>query len=204
MKLISNLFLLLAVGILQVSCLKIPMAIDAAPSASDTQDLTVLMSGCQSKPTAGYLFCKVQEKADPRQINIRLYAPSDTCQRDSCFKYQFIRKDGTLGLVGAIPRGKGSVELRLSEIIESTNQIDDSKAGEYQVMIRLWWVDQVEKIERTSRADGLIRVWVVKEEFAAMACNDPQTGWKIGMNKSCRADISTRLRVALCGDGCER
>lgn len=192
------------VGMLQASCLKLPESIDVSAAASDVKDPTVLMSGCQSKPTAGYLFCKVPEKTDPRQINIRLFAPTETCERDACFKYQFLRKDGSLGLVGAIPKDKGSVEIPLSDIIESTNQIDDSKAGEYQVLIRLWWVDQFEKIERTTRADGLIRVWVVKEEFTAFACNDPQRGWKVGMNKTCRADISTRLRVALCGDGCER
>lgn len=182
--------------LLQVACLRSPASIDAAPRPADVNDLTVMMSGCLSKPTAGYLFCKISEGSDLTQTKIRLYAPKETCERESCFKYQFLKRDGSLGFAGAIKRGDGFSDIALSDIADL--------AGEYQVMIRLWWVDPNEKIEKTSRADGLIRLWFTTKEAQPFACNDPQLGWQLPISKTCRADVSSNLRVAMCGQDCER
>lgn len=199
-----RIFILIALGFSEASCLKIPINVDAAPLPSENHDLSVLMQGCESKPTSGYLFCKLQQGADPTQIKIRIFSPGETCLRDSCFKFQFLRKDGSLGFAGAIKKEKSFADVLLSDIVSSPGSLSQIEAGEYQVMIRIWWIDATEKIEKTSRADGLVRVWLTDTAAQPFACNDPQLGWQDVLSKTCRADISSSFRVAMCGEGCER
>lgn len=179
------------------------MAVDAAPAASEVQDLTVIFQGCGRRPTDGYLFCKLQEGASIDQNKIRIYSPLLTCNRKSCVEFKFLKRDGTEGYAGSIVRDSAYVDVNLSDIVGRPGTILKEQAGEYQIMIRLWWIDPTNQVEKTSRADGLVRIWIADSKAQFLACEDPQVGWQLPISTYCRADISTGYRVAMCGQDCE-
>lgn len=190
-----NLILIVLFSLFASSC-KEPRIFDLSVSAAEGNDVTVVLSGCGEGFHDGYLFCRVVEGLPADQI-ITINIPKVDCERDNCALLQFFTPEGQLGFAGGFKRGENEQKVPLSKIIDS-EKISKEHDNEYRFRLDIRFKD-ADGYEHVIETKGLVRVWIKKEGYTSLACDDPETGWKGEMKKGCSAEWSTAGRTALCG-----
>lgn len=163
-------------------------------------DKTVVLSGFGKVASDGYLFIRVREGAAPTG-EITLYVPPLECKRENCVKFQTWRLDGSLGIAGGIKQGETHTSFSLAELTSETDRVNLRSDGEYKLKLKVYFLDQ-DGEERSSLAEGFIRVNVMSADYEPLACNDPMSAWNLVLSNNCSAQYSSSLRSALCGKGC--
>jgi len=193
--------ILCAVAFLLVGCgaKNLPDAIDFSMTAYEAGDLSAVLEGCNQGVRNGYLFCRMPEGADQSTI-ITLHFPKVSCKRTNCIEYQVVMPSGELGHGLGIGAGETKNSVRLSQITGKSGPISKDHAGEYRLLVKVWFL--VEDEEMSTRADAVLRLFVVDRKYQGLVCNDPETGWRSDLSRSCSVEYSTGYRTAVCGDGC--
>lgn len=182
------------------TCQHLPQ--DQSAIASEANDPTVQFSGFGAVSKKGYLFIQVNEKAAVTGP-IGLVVPKLNCDRDSCVRFQFFRKDGSSSdLAGGIPKNQTSVSFQLGDLVGHTGDVLMTDDGEYSCAMQFFYKGE-DGIEHTMILSGFIRVNVVSAAYRAVECNSPSRAWKVKLNENCEAQFTTSGRSVACGEGCE-
>jgi len=190
-------FLLISFVALISSCRE-PEVFDFSLSAAEGRDVSAIVCGAVEGCHNGYVFIR-KNVGDSLDYEISLHIPEVRCSRQSCALVQFLTKDGSkLGVSVSIPKDKDSVSVKLSDIVGRAGGVEEQDNAEYRFFVRLWFQDK-DDAEFVVDTQGLLRLWVVDEDYTELACGDPEKGWSKKVLKDCTADFSTGFRTALCG-----
>lgn len=201
MKLLFSIASALSFAVL-VACDDIPQSFDTSKAAIDGNDKSVIFHGCHEGYKNGYLFCRIREGASPKvSQDIQILFPPVKCSRDNCFEFRFFRKDGSPGPVQGVPQGNRVARVAIADIVGTEEPITMNEDGEYLVQVRGWFYDKT-KHEHFMMGEGVVRVFVIREEYEPLGCNSPERGWRTNVGKDCYIETSTRYRTAICGVGC--
>lgn len=182
-------------------CDDLPRAVDFSVSAQEGRDVTTIFGGCGEGFQDGYLFCRHIEGVEPKG-EITMHFPEVSCDREACIEFQFFNLDGSPGFGGAIDRGDTRASVPLHRIVGHKNPLSvENDDGEYQLAVKVYY-SSPDGLERQMRADGLLRLWVFRQDYQRLFCNDPERGWSEKLDRHCRAEFSTGYRSTLCGE-CE-
>jgi hypothetical protein len=193
--------LILFIVIASVGCDEIPKAVDLQMSAEEAGDLTAVMEGCSQGVQDGYLFCRVYQMTDPVG-SITIHLPKVDCDRDSCFDFLFLDKDGNDAFQVGVPKGQKSFSVSIAQILGSTEPYLSSQTGTYRVLVRGLWKDK-DGYQHMMRTEGVFSLLVLPTGYTRLACDDPDTGWAHSVRPGCEVEYSTAFRTRACGDGCK-
>lgn len=195
----KSLSIFIAYILMASSCQSVP--IDPSVNAAEAGARTAIVGGCGSKGNSKYLYCE-ENQGNSLSEKVTIFVPLVDCNRDSCSRFQFFRKNGSNGPSGAIAKGKVSATITLSDITGHEGNVTAEDDGEYGVLIQTFYLGQ-DGQEFSMLAKGLVRVSVVSDSYRPMACNDPNTAWSSKIVDKCEAQFTTAYRSVICGSGCK-
>lgn len=167
------------------------------PRGTDPQ-----VEGCNQLRDVGYLFCRIRTGSNPTSL-VTFILPPAQCARATCVQWQIVRKDGSFGASGTLPKGQVRAQVPISQLIGSDSQVGPEHDGEYQIVLKAYFTGP-DGHEYKSVTRGIVRIVVLSSAYVPLSCNDPNVAWEVKLRKSgsCRVQFSTSLRAVLCGN-CE-
>lgn len=169
-------------------------------SAVEAGQPTIIFSDGGDAPRRGGIFLEVQEGARPDAVNMTITMPKLNCERDSCASFDVLHKNQTIHPLGSIPKGKFDLTFTLAELIKSDQPVDASIGGPYRILGEAYL--QASDGEHKELVQGIVYVTVLKAGYSGVPCGSPDVAWSVGLWKGCSAHYTTKMRNALCGDGC--
>lgn len=169
-------------------------------SARDAGQPTIIFSGGGDGPRRGGIFVEVPEGARPEAVMLTITMPKLNCERESCATFDVVRKDGTIYPIGGIPKGQYDLVFALSAVTGATAPVTRQIAGPYRILGDAYL--QADDGEHRALLEGIVYVTVLKAGYVGLGCNGPDVAWSVGLWSGCSAQFTTKMRTALCGEGC--
>lgn len=179
------------------SCSTLPL--DRAMSAEAGGDPTVVLCSSAGQCTRGYAFVQVRQTASQTGL-ILVRMPAVSCDRENCVRWQLIKRDGSWGLSGGIPKGQSELRLSVEDVSQVPGPVSPEVDGEYRILLDVFYRGTDGK-EVQKKMHGIIRIDVLAADYAPVGCNDPVIAWETRLDAQgkCKAQWTTNLRGALCG-----
>ena len=168
-------------------------------SAAAANDMTLIFSGCSENNRDGMILCRSSSGAG-QTTEITIHMPKLNCDREVCAQLDIVRKDGTIHPLGAIPKGDTALVFKLSQVTGSTGPVTPGMGGPYRVLSEAFYEHEGE--EWRVLGVGIIYLLVLKPGYVPLGCGSPDMAWRLKLRKKCEAQYSTKMRTALCGEGC--
>jgi hypothetical protein len=177
---------------------KSKLIFDSSTTSERGRDLSLIFRGCDQGLSRGYLFCPLQDQTLIMK-EIEIFLPRVDCSRRSCVDLQVLNPDGSFGYAISVARGNHSIVVPVKDIIQDSGTVRRLHDGEYRLLATVFYDDD-EKIERSVRIEGVIRMWVRENRYRVLSCNSTQTAWRQKIDDQCFMDWTTAGRSALCGE----
>ena len=169
-------------------------------SAVQANDLSLIFSGCSDSHRDGLILCRSSEGATPSTV-ITVTMPDFDCDRESCTSLSVIRKDGTIHPLKSFPEGETTAHFTLADVIGSNNPMFPSVAGPYRIVSESFYEQDGQ--EWKIQGVGIIYLLVLKPGYMTLGCGSPNMAWREDLGDNCKAEFSTKMRSAICGEKCD-
>lgn len=183
---------LLVIALLVSACGSSPKKDSSTYSAIEANDMTLIMSGCGEKPYRGMLLCRVPE-GGASDARISIHVPAITAE------FVVVRKDGSIHPIGTADPA-GNLSLTLGELTGLDGPVVPWFGGPYRVLGELHY--ELEGQPAKEIVSGLVYVLVIKKGYVSLGCESPDAVWNREIPGGCRAEYTTAMRSAICGESC--
>lgn len=159
-------FLLIGLSLIGASsCKSTRVSPDLSLSPLLANDATLILKGCGSQSTVGYLYCRKTEGVTASD-SVSLFVPDAKCDQVSCVNYKIFGPNGDLMAGGSVLKGMTEVRLKWSDLLKDT-EFRKAYRGFWIILLEVDFIDK-DGFKRKSFTEGEIRLRVLSKDYTPL------------------------------------